>query len=72
MYGSMKVAVVKYNAGNIFSVIHALQRMGVEPLLTDSPEELRSADRASSLDRERPAMLCAICGSEVSTKSSFP
>ena len=45
MYGSMKVAVVKYNAGNIFSVIHALQRMDVEPLLTDSPEELRSADR---------------------------
>ena len=41
----MKVAVVKYNAGNIFSVIHALQRMGVEPLLTDSPQELRSADR---------------------------
>ena len=41
----MKVAVVKYNAGNIFSVIHALQRMGVEPLLTDSDEELRSADR---------------------------
>lgn len=41
----MKVAVVKYNAGNIFSVVHALQRMGVEPLLTDSPEELRSADR---------------------------
>lgn len=41
----MKVAVVKYNAGNIFSVIHALQRMGVEPVLTDSVEELRSADR---------------------------
>ena len=41
----MKVAVVKYNAGNIFSVIHALQRMGVEPLLTDSPEELRSAEK---------------------------
>ena len=41
----MKVAVVKYNAGNIFSVIHALQRMGVEPVLTDSAEELRSADR---------------------------
>ena len=41
----MKVAVVKYNAGNIFSVIHALQRMGVEPILTDSAEELRSADK---------------------------
>ena len=41
----MRVAIVKYNAGNIFSVVHALQRMGVEPLLTDSPEELCSADR---------------------------
>lgn len=41
----MKIAVVKYNAGNIFSVIHALQRMGVEPVLTDSAQELRSADR---------------------------
>ena len=41
----MKVAVVKYNAGNIFSVVHALKRMGVEPLLTDSAEELRSADK---------------------------
>lgn len=41
----MKVAVVKYNAGNIYSVIHALQRMGVEPLLTDDPEELMHADK---------------------------
>ena len=41
----MKVAIVKYNAGNIFSVVHALQRIGVEPLLTDSAKELRSADR---------------------------
>ena len=41
----MKVAIVKYNAGNIFSVVHALQRIGVEPLLTDSAKQLRSADR---------------------------
>ena len=41
----MKVAIVKYNAGNIFSVVHALQRLGVEPLLTDSEKELRNADR---------------------------
>ncbi|MCR4922156.1 MAG: imidazole glycerol phosphate synthase subunit HisH [Bacteroidaceae bacterium] len=41
----MKVAVVKYNAGNIYSVIHALQRMGVEPVLTDNAEALRKADR---------------------------
>ena len=41
----MKVAVVKYNAGNIYSVIHALQRMGVEPVLTDDADVLRHADR---------------------------
>lgn len=41
----MKVAVVKYNAGNIYSVIHALQRLGVTPLLTDEPQELMTADR---------------------------
>ena len=41
----MKVAVVKYNAGNIYSVIHALQRLGVEPLLTDNPEQLQKADK---------------------------
>lgn len=41
----MTVAVVKYNAGNIYSVIRALQRMGVEPVLTDVPEELQKADK---------------------------
>ena len=41
----MKVAIVKYNAGNIYSVVNALKRMGVEPLLTDNAEELRQADR---------------------------
>ena len=39
------VAIVKYNAGNIYSVIKALRRMGVEPMLTDDAEELRRADR---------------------------
>ncbi len=41
----MQVAVVKYNAGNIYSVLNALRRLGVEPLLTDDAEELRRADR---------------------------
>ena len=39
------VAIVKYNAGNIYSVINALRRMGVEPMLTDDAEKLRRADR---------------------------
>lgn len=41
----MKVAILKYNAGNVLSVAHALNRFGIEPLLTDNPDELRTADR---------------------------
>ena len=41
----MNVAIVKYNAGNIYSVVNALRRMGVEPLLTDDAEQLQKADR---------------------------
>jgi len=41
----MKVAIVKYNAGNIQSVIYALNRLGIDPLLTDNVEELKSADK---------------------------
>lgn len=41
----MKVAIVKYNAGNIYSVVHALKRLGVEPLLTDDAKQLRTADK---------------------------
>ena len=41
----MDVAIVKYNAGNIYSVVNALRRMGIEPSLTDVPEELMKADR---------------------------
>ena len=41
----MRVAIVKYNAGNIYSVVNALHRMGIEPLLTDEAEELMKADK---------------------------
>lgn len=41
----MQVAIVKYNAGNIYSVVNALRRMGIEPDLTDDPERLMAADR---------------------------
>ena len=41
----MNIAIVKYNAGNIYSVVNALKRLGVEPLLTDDAEELSKADR---------------------------
>ena len=41
----MDVAIVKYNAGNIYSVVNALRRLGIDPLLTDDAEQLRKADR---------------------------
>ncbi len=41
----MSIAIVKYNAGNLYSVAHALRRLGVEPLLTDDAGELSRADK---------------------------
>ena len=41
----MNVAIVDYKAGNIYSVIHALERLGVSPLLTDNPELIAKADK---------------------------
>ncbi|MBQ9668053.1 MAG: imidazole glycerol phosphate synthase subunit HisH [Prevotella sp.] len=41
----MNIAVVKYNAGNICSVMNALGRLGVDARLTDDPAELRQADK---------------------------
>ena len=41
----MDVAIVKYNAGNIYSVVNAMKRLGITPTLTDDAEALMRADR---------------------------
>ena len=41
----MNVAIVKYNAGNIYSVVNAIKRLGITPTLTDSADELQKADK---------------------------
>lgn len=41
----MKVAVIKYNAGNIRSVDDALRRLGVEAAITADEVVLRAADK---------------------------
>ena len=41
----MNLAIIKYNAGNIRSVINALERLGVPAEVTDDPEKIRSSDR---------------------------
>ncbi len=41
----MKLAIIKYNAGNIQSVSFALERLNVDFTITDNAEEIRNADK---------------------------
>lgn len=41
----MNLAIVKYNAGNIQSVLFALERLGVQAKVTDDFAELQQADK---------------------------
>lgn len=41
----MNVVIIKYNAGNIRSVDHALRRLGVSAKITDDPDSIVSADK---------------------------
>ncbi len=41
----MNLAIVKYNAGNIQSVLFALDRLGVTAKVTDDKDELLAADK---------------------------
>lgn len=39
------IAIVDYNAGNVQSVLFAMQRLGVASMLTADPDQIRSADK---------------------------
>ena len=56
----MNIAIIKYNAGNIYSVVNAIKRLGIEPLLTDHPEESIKADRVllPGQGQAKTAMAC--------------
>jgi imidazole glycerol-phosphate synthase subunit HisH len=41
----MSLVIVKYNAGNIQSVLYALERIGVEAVVTDDHDEIRRAGK---------------------------
>jgi glutamine amidotransferase len=41
----MKIAIIKYNAGNIHSVRLAIRRLGFESIVTEDPEKIRTADK---------------------------
>jgi glutamine amidotransferase len=40
-----KIVIIKYNAGNIRSVLFALERIGVQAVVTDNHEEIKNADK---------------------------
>jgi len=42
---SKEVAIIKYNAGNVASVMYALDRIGVKYIWTDDERQLRSAEK---------------------------
>ena len=54
----MKVAVIKYRAGNIRSVYFALKRLNIEPIITDDAATIRAADYVifPGVGAARPAM----------------
>lgn len=39
------IAIIKYNSGNVQSVQYALQRIGVDCVVTDDESEIRNADK---------------------------
>jgi len=41
----LKIAIIKYNAGNIRSVLYALERIGHTAIVTDNTDEIKNADK---------------------------
>lgn len=41
----MKIVIIDYGAGNVFSVLMALKRLGYEAVVSGDADEIRSADR---------------------------
>lgn len=41
----MKIVIIKYNAGNIQSVLYALERIGINAVVTADHEQIKSADK---------------------------
>ena len=41
----MNIVIIKYNAGNVQSVLFALERLGIEATVTDNSDEIKAADK---------------------------
>jgi len=45
LQGCRGAAIIKYNSGNVQSVLYALQRLGVDAVVTDDEEVIRNASK---------------------------
>ncbi len=43
--GGGGLVIIKYNAGNIQSVLYALERIGIESIVTDNLQQIQAADK---------------------------
>ena len=41
----MDITIIKYNAGNVQSMIYALERLGIKPTLSDDPEVIKVSEK---------------------------
>ncbi|MBP1224472.1 imidazole glycerol phosphate synthase subunit HisH [Flavobacterium sp. 1355] len=41
----MKIVIINYGAGNIQSIMFAIERLGFKAVLSDNPNEIKSADK---------------------------
>ena len=41
----MKIVIINYGAGNIQSIMFAIERLGFKAVLTNNPDEIKSADK---------------------------
>ena len=41
----MKIVIINYEAGNIQSILFAIERLGYTAVLTNNPEEIKAADK---------------------------
>ncbi len=40
-----EIVIIKYNAGNVQSVVYAFNKLGIEPIISDDPETIKSAKK---------------------------
>jgi glutamine amidotransferase len=41
----MKIVIINYGAGNIQSIMFAIERLGYKAVLSNNPEEIKAADK---------------------------